>query len=62
MREWARVGTSVRECALVYAGVCGSAWVSMSVCGWDDISECLLGNRVPTSVNFNMYPIQIFLL
>ena len=29
----AQVGTSLRECALVYAGVCGSAWVSTSVCG-----------------------------
>ena len=28
----AQVGTSLRECALVYAGVCGSAWVSTSVC------------------------------
>ena len=31
-RKWVQVGTSVRECALVYAGVCESAWVSISVC------------------------------
>ena len=30
--ECAQVGTSVRECALVYAGECGSAWVCLRVC------------------------------
>ena len=33
----AQVGTSLRECALVYAGVCGSAWVSTSVFGMNHI-------------------------
>ena len=46
-REWAEGG--MRGCAWVYA------------CVWDEFSEFLLENRVPTSVDFNMYPIRIFL-
>ena len=30
--------------------------------GWDEFSEFLLENRVPTSADFNTYPIRIFLL
>ena len=30
--------------------------------GWDEFSEFLLENRVPTSADFNMYPIRIFLI
>ena len=44
------------ECALVCAGVGGSAWV------WDVFSEFLLENRVPTSADFNTFPIRIFIL
>ena len=59
---FALVCMSVLECAMVCAGVCGSAWVSVSVCVWDEFSEYLLENRVPTSVDFNTYPIRIFYL
>ena len=30
--------------------------------GWDEFSEFLLENRVPTSADFNTYPIRIFVL
>ena len=30
------------------------------MCAWDEFSEYLLEDRVPTSADFNMYPIQIF--
>ena len=42
----------VRRCAWVCAGMRG--------CVWDDFSEYLLENRVPTSADFNTYPIRIF--
>ena len=29
--------------------------------GWDEFSEFLLENRVPTSADFNTYPIRILL-
>ena len=29
-------------------------------CVWDEFSEYVLENRVPTSADFNTYPIQIF--
>ena len=29
--------------------------------GWDEFSEFLLENRVPTSADFNTYPIRIFI-
>ena len=56
----APVGTSLRECALVYAGV----WKCVGVyeCVWDEFSEYVLENRVPTSADFNTYPIRIFTL
>ena len=44
----AQVCVSGHKCARVYTGVCGSAWVSASVCVWDGFSEYLLENRVPT--------------
>ena len=40
------------------AGVHGYARVC--ACVWDEFSEFLPENRVPKSVDFNMYPIQIF--
>ena len=48
------VGGSARVCAGVqgYARVCASVW--------DEFSEFLLENRVPTSADFNTYPIRIF--
>ena len=44
----------VRGCARVCTGVRGYAWV------WDVFSEFLLENRVPTSADFNTFPIRIF--
>ena len=54
----------VRGCARVCAGVCGCAQVCTGVRGyvwvWDVFSEFLLENRVPTSADFNTFPIRIF--
>ena len=62
VRGYARVCTGMRGYARVYAGVhwCvrGYAWVY--ACVWDEFSEFLLENRVPTSADFNTYPIRIF--
>ena len=46
----------VHWCVQVCVKVCGC----LRVCAWDEFSEYLLENRVPTSADFNMYPIQIF--
>ena len=46
----------VRGCAQVCTGVRGYVWV------WDVFSEFLLENRVPTSADFNTFPIRIFIL
>ena len=53
-----------------YVGGCGWVWICVGVGGcncrrvwavvWDEFSEFLPENRVPTSADFNMYPIQIF--
>ena len=56
-------------CGQVRVGVCGYGWVWADVggcawvckCVWDEFSEFLPENRVPTSADFNTYPIQIFL-
>ena len=57
-----RVFAGVRRCVRVCTGVrwCvrGYAWVY--ACVWDEFSEFLLENRVPTSADFNTYPIRIF--
>ena len=50
----AQVCAGVRGCARVCTGVRGYAWV------WDVFSEFLLENRVPTSADFNTFPIRIF--
>ena len=52
----ARVCGVVCECAGVCTGVRGYVWV------WDVFSEFLLENRVPTSADFNTFPIRIFYL
>ena len=52
MRRCGRVGIGVHKCALV----CGC----LRVCVWDEFSEYLLENRVPTSADFNTFPIRIF--
>ena len=51
------MGTSVRECTQVCVEVHGC----LRVCVWDEFSEYLLENRVPTSADFNTYPIRILL-
>ena len=56
MRRCGRVGIGVHKCALVCVKVCGC----LRVCARDEFSEYLLENRVPTSVDFNTYPIRIF--
>ena len=52
------VWAGVRKCALVCVEVRGC----LRVCVWDEFSEYLLENRVPTSADFNTYPIRIFLV
>ena len=52
----AQVCASVQWCSLVCAEVRGC----LRVCVWDEFSEYLLENRVPTSADFNTYPIRIF--
>ena len=49
-----RVRACVGGCDRVQAGVHGYA------CVWDEFSEFLPKNRVPTSAEFNTYPIRIF--
>ena len=62
-----RMCTGVRKCALVCNGVhwcalvCAEVRGCLRVCVWDDFSEYLLENRVPTSADFNTYPIRILL-
>ena len=34
--------------------------VHVCICVWDEFSEFLPKNRVPTSADFNTYPIRIF--
>ena len=41
-------------------GVHGYAWVR--TCEWDEFSEFLPENRVPTSADFNTFPIQILVI
>ena len=54
--QYGRVCIGVHWCAQVCVKLCGC----LRVCSWDEFSEYLLENRVPTSVDFNTYPIQIF--
>ena len=54
VQECAGLCASVRGCAQVCTGVRGYVWV------WDVFSEFLLENRVPTSADFNTFPIRIF--
>ena len=69
VHECMRVWTGVRGCAQVCMGERGCARVCVGMCGyaqvcacvWDEFSEFLPENRVPTSVDFNTYPIRIFL-
>ena len=58
----AQVCTGVRKWAQVCASVHRCVWKCMCVCEcvWDEFSEYLLENRVPTSADFNTYPIRIF--
>ena len=58
MRRGGRVCIGVHKCALVCVKVCGC----LRVCAWDEFSEYLLENRVPTSADFDTYPIRILFL
>ena len=51
-------GVCVCGCARECTGLRGYAQVC--ACVWDEFSEFLLENRVPTSADFNTYPIRIF--
>ena len=53
LQGWA----GVHRCALVGVKACGC----LRVCAWDEFSEYLLENRVPTSADFNTYPIRILI-
>ena len=55
---WVYLG--VPGCMLVYVGVQGC--LRVCACVWDEFSEFLPENRVPTSVDFNTYPIRIFFI
>ena len=55
--QYGRLCIGVHWCAQVCVKVCGC----LRVCAWDEFSEYLLENRVPTSADFNTYPIRIFL-
>jgi len=61
------VCAGVPKCAQVYTGMfgCEGVCVCADVCWcvhvWDEFSEFLLENRVPTSADFNTYPIRIFI-
>ena len=58
--EWV-VGWGVLGYVWVCGGVFRCMW-SMHECMQDEFSEYLLETRVLTSADFNMYPIQIFLI
>ena len=60
-----RACADMQGCAWVCAGVrsvgrCAQVCGCLQVCAWDEFSEHLLENRVPTSADFNTYPIRIF--
>ena len=63
MRGCARVCTGVGRCGQVWG-----VWAGVGECGlvftcvWDEFSEFLPENRVPTSADFNTYPIRIFFI
>ena len=54
--QYGRLCIGVHWCAQVCVKVCGC----LQVCAWDEFLEYLLENRVPTSADFNTYPIRIF--
>ena len=64
VRVWAGVSVygcvcaCVGECARVCTGARGCVW--LCACVWDEFLGFLLENRVPTSADFNTYPIRIF--
>ena len=68
VHRWVCVGGrgSAWVCVYGYGQVCAGmggcrcAWVC--ACVWDEFSEFLLENRVPTSADFNTYPIRIFII
>ena len=63
VRGYALVCTGLRCCGWVWAGVRRCAWIctGVCICVWDEFSEFLPENRVPTSADFNTYPIRILI-
>ena len=59
VRRSVRVCAGVHRHAWLWAVVHGYAWVC--ACVLDEFSDFLPENRVPTSADFNTYPIRIFL-
>ena len=60
MRGCRQVCVGVRGCAHGFVQKCVEVRGCLQVYVWDEFSEYLLENRVPTSVDFNTYPIRIF--
>ena len=60
---YAQVCAVVRGCAWcvwVWGGEGVRGYAPVCACVWDEFSDFLPKNRVPTSVDFNTYSIQIF--
>ena len=55
-----RVCMGERGCARVCLGVRVRGYAQVCACVWDEFSEFPPENRVPTSADFNTYPIRIF--
>ena len=56
--QYGRVRIGVHWCAQLCVKVCGC----LRVFAWDEFTEYLLENRVPTSADFNTYSIRIFVI
>ena len=52
------VWVGVHRCVQVCVKVCGC----LRVFAWDEFTEYLLENRVPTTADFNTYPIRILFI
>ena len=55
-------GCTVQADVCQWAQVCVEVSGCLRVCVWDEFSGYLLENRVPTSADFNTYPIRIFII
>ena len=64
MSGCAQVCAGGPRCTWLYPDVCGMCvgmhgYAKVCACVWDEFSEFLPQNRVPTSADFNTYPIRI---